>query len=58
VGNKWLGNACVGLSFKALFALEKMVHICHGGFWRDIIFFLLHQFSPYSSISFCLWREF
>lgn len=37
-GNKWLGNASVGLSFKALFALEKMGYICHGGFWRDILF--------------------
>lgn len=58
-GNKWLGNASVGLSFKALFALEKMVYTCHGGFWRDIFFFLLHQFSPHSSTFFsCLWREF
>jgi hypothetical protein len=59
VGNKWLGNACVGLSFKALFALEiedggTYVMVGFGG-----ILCLLHKFSPFSSIFFFfLWREF
>jgi hypothetical protein len=54
VGNKWLGNACVGLSFKALFALEiedggTYVMVGFGG-----ILCLLHKFSPFSSIFFFL----
>lgn len=37
-GNKGLGNACVGLSFKNCLLWEDGV--CHGGFWRDLISFV------------------
>lgn len=42
-GNKWMGDGFVGLSPRAVLALENMVPLLVGGFWKDIIFF---SFSP------------